>query len=175
MNKLDDILNLALKTHTLTEIARMAGMSYSHLRDVRRGRRPATPALERGVARAARRLTYARSNVRMEIATIYQVVQALCAIALGIDPAAVQDSDPSAKRAANKDWRDAAFARWLAQSLLNSGLGISQIEVARASGVTKQAVSLAMHAIEDKRDDPAFDALVTQLEFIVKPRRRNAQ
>ena len=166
MSQLDDILAPALKTHTLTEIARMAKMSYSHLRDVRRGRRPATPELLAQLGIAVRRLKLRGIDVKLERRAIYRVVLALTAQSLGLDPVSVQVSDPGAKKAANREWREASLARWMAQYLLNTKLNMPQAQVARASGVTKQAVSLAMREIELKRDDPEFDARLAKLEDV---------
>lgn len=175
MNAINDILRPILKTHTLSQVARIAAINLSHLSDVRAGRRPATAALLYRLGVAVRQLKQAGLDPRLVRPAIYRVVLALTADALGLNVLEVLRSEPGAKRAANKEWRDASFARWLAQYLLNTRLNMKQAEVARASGVTKQAVSLAMREIENRRDDPAFEQVLAHMEIILRGDLADAQ
>lgn len=56
-----------------------------------------------------------------------------------------------------------AHCRMRAFYLTVTALDLSMSEVGRAIGLTKQAVSKAMRAVEDARDDPATDALLDQV------------
>lgn len=58
-------------------------------------------------------------------------------------------------------WLAAARARQAAIYLVHATLACSQAELGRAFGVSKVAIHLAVRAVEDRRDDPAFDALLT--------------
>ncbi|MCE7026409.1 hypothetical protein [Jiella avicenniae] len=55
-------------------------------------------------------------------------------------------------------------ARALALYLAHTGANLSIARVSRASGRTKQRVSFLCHLIEDRRDEPAFEVLVSRAE-----------
>jgi transcriptional regulator with XRE-family HTH domain len=93
----------------------------------------------------------------------YRMALAMAAEALGMDVALVHRSDPKKRATHSEAWMRAAEVRRLAIYLLNAGTGFSQSEVARAAGMTKQGVCEAMKAFENRRDDPAFDALLEKL------------
>jgi transcriptional regulator with XRE-family HTH domain len=168
MTALAHLLDPELGRFTLAEIAHAAEIDPAYLSNLRAGRKnpgPRTIArLRHAIARLKQRCTEGPSAD----VVAYRAVLAISAKALNLDAKEVLASDPHARKAACKGWRDACLARWLAQALLNSGLNIRQADVARASGVTRQAVSLAMREIENRRSEPAFDALVTELEDCLK-------
>lgn len=167
MRDITALLAPALEKYSLAEIARMAEMSPAYLSHLRSGRRNAKPSTLARVRMGIARLRTKQIGGNHEAIVIYRVTLAMCATTLGLDAALIQVSDPGAKRASNKEWRDASFARWLAQYLMNTGLGMKQTYVARVAGVTKQAVSLAMQEIELKRDDPEFEAMISRLEHSI--------
>lgn len=59
---------------------------------------------------------------------------------------------------------DIAPARHLYWYLLNTVLGLSFEEVAQLVGFNRRAVRYGVRRVEDRRDDSAFEALVTSLE-----------
>jgi chromosomal replication initiation ATPase DnaA len=59
---------------------------------------------------------------------------------------------------------DAALARQIAMYLAHVAFEMSLQRVATAFDRDRSTVSHACHVIEDRRDDPAFDALIDALE-----------
>lgn len=57
-----------------------------------------------------------------------------------------------------------AFARQVAVYLTHTIAGFTLTDVARAFGRDRTTAAHACHVIEDRRDDPAFDARLTALE-----------
>lgn len=62
-----------------------------------------------------------------------------------------------------------AGARHLCWYLMHTGLGMRQRDVARFFDVERRALQYGIRRVEDRRDDPAFDALVTELERKIEP------
>jgi hypothetical protein len=139
-----------------------AGLQGYYYRRLLRGDFAPTPAtlarLRTGLARCRARQTDDRAMV-----LAYRLALALAAHVLGLDPARCQDQDPARRASFSREWMAASEARRLALYLLNAGCGFSQSAVARAAGMTKQAVSLACREIEDRRSDRAFDELADRL------------
>jgi hypothetical protein len=71
---------------------------------------------------------------------------------------------------ARATWRRASAIRQAAIYLTNTALGVPQFRLARALDLTAAAVCLAIRAVEDRRDDAAFDAVLTQTEILVTGR-----
>lgn len=83
---------------------------------------------------------------------------------LSLDLAVVKASEPSRRATACHSWRQQAYVRQLALYLANQATGLPQAELARAIGVTRAAVCAAVREVEDRRDEPTFDALVAAIE-----------
>ena len=162
--QLDDILKPIEGRASLNDVARLSGLHINHLYDLRNGRNQATPATMARVRFAVSRIMRRQTEGEIDFTALYRMSLALAALAFNLDPAQVQVSDPSAKKSNAKNWRDASDARRLAQYVLNTGLGLRQADVARAAGVTKQAINQAAAEIENKRENPEFDALVMRVE-----------
>lgn len=62
----------------------------------------------------------------------------------------------------------AARARQVAMYLMYVTSGISLAKVALAFGRDRSTVAHACHQIEDRRDDPAFDAWIEQLQTVIE-------
>lgn len=94
----------------------------------------------------------------------YRLALIVAAHVLGHDAAAAQAADPARRATQCPDWMKAAEVRRLALYLLTSECGFSQSEVARAAGLTKQAVSEICKDMEAIRDEgSAFEAMVDTL------------
>jgi chromosomal replication initiation ATPase DnaA len=59
---------------------------------------------------------------------------------------------------------DAALARHVAMYIAHTSFSLPLSSVAEAFGRDRSTVSYACHSVEDRRDQPAFEALVTALE-----------
>ena len=71
-------------------------------------------------------------------------------------------------RARTRRSRAAAFARQVAMYLAHVGAGLSLARVAAAFGRDRSTVSHACHLIEDRREDPQFDAWIEALEEMMR-------
>lgn len=58
---------------------------------------------------------------------------------------------------------DGVKARHLALYLVNTELAIRPATLARLFGVTRAAMTMALRAVEDRREDPAFDSAVSAI------------
>lgn len=63
---------------------------------------------------------------------------------------------------------DAAFARQVAMYLCHTAFELSLARVATAFERDRSTVAYACHAIEDRRDDPGFDAWLANLEAMLR-------
>jgi chromosomal replication initiation ATPase DnaA len=61
-----------------------------------------------------------------------------------------------------------AFARQVAMYLTHVGFGLSLQRVGIAFARDRSTIAYACHAIEDRRDDAAFDDLLDQLEAAIR-------
>jgi transcriptional regulator with XRE-family HTH domain len=93
-----------------------------------------------------------------------------CAQAAGIPVPDALNVNPHANRPRDLNWIAAMRVRQLAVYLVITEGNVRGAELARAIGTTKQAVSKALRAVEDRRDDPALDRL---LEIVAELLRGN--
>lgn len=105
--------------------------------------------IEAGEGRSARR---GESAVRK--------VEAMVASAFALGPGAIRD--PRRGRAA------AAFARQVAMYLAHTRLGLSFTEAGAYFGRDRTTAAHACRTVEDKREDPAIDAIVDFLERAIE-------
>jgi hypothetical protein len=90
-----------------------------------------------------------------------RLVIALVSFATGVSEAAIM--------APNRGPGEIARARQMAMYLLHTSLSASYGEVARAFCRDRTTVSHACRLIEDMRDDPRQDALLSRLESVLAP------
>lgn len=86
--------------------------------------------------------------------------RSLVAYALKVDPAEIDAPTRRSKRA--------AFARHAAMYLVHVGFELSLTRVGAAFGRDRTTAAHACRRIEDKRDEPEFDALMDELEACVR-------
>ncbi len=89
-----------------------------------------------------------------------RLTRTLVAYALGVPE---QDMDAITRRTAN-----VAFGRQVAMYLAHISFELSLSRVAMAFGRDRTTVSHACHLVEDRRDDPKFDALLEGLESVLR-------
>lgn len=75
---------------------------------------------------------------------------------------------PQAIEAPTRGARAVAFARQTAMYLAHVSFGMSLSRVATAFGRDRSTVAHACQVIEDRRDEPVFDARVEQLEAFLR-------
>jgi transcriptional regulator with XRE-family HTH domain len=74
-------------------------------------------------------------------------------------------ADPARRANGDREWHRAARVRRLGFWIASQIFGMRSAELARAAGVTKAAVSLALRELEDGRDaDPELDRIMTSIE-----------
>lgn len=153
----------------MSRLCVLAGVHYSSVWRVRRGHgRRLYPGT---LARLRRALAGKPAQVRtppppVMIRTVYRGF--MLAIAqeffpgLPADAAAIEAlaQDPALSANPNVKWAAAAKARSLAVYCTVIELNLPGAQVARAVGVTRQAVSVMLRRVEDLRDDPAIEALI---------------
>ncbi|WGD31303.1 helix-turn-helix domain-containing protein [Ancylobacter sp. WKF20] len=86
---------------------------------------------------------------------------------LGADAALALADDNGCSRPMDPAWLKAARARMLAFYLAHVELQVSLTALAEACGTSKQRVHKATRTVEDMRDDPAIDALLTRAAVAV--------
>ncbi|WP_083226687.1 helix-turn-helix domain-containing protein [Methyloligella halotolerans] len=75
--------------------------------------------------------------------------------------------EPDELKAATRGPARAAFARQTAMYLAHVGCGLSLTDVGRAFGRDRTTVAHACGVVEDQRDEPEFDFMLTHLERAV--------
>lgn len=153
-----------LRAVPVSELARLSGLHPNYIANIKSGLRNPKPATLAKLRLVAVRIRTRQIEAPLAVVLAYRATLALACSKLGVDPAMAQNSDPARKQTQNPEWRSAANARRLAQYLMNTTMGFRQVEVARAAGVTKQAINQAMREIEDEREGAIFDTLVKSLE-----------
>lgn len=98
---------------------------------------------------------------------LYRATLGHVAAAMGVDADEVVAQDHRRGATADPRYRLLAQARQATIYLLNQGVdseAVRQRRLADMLGMTPAGVCLAIRSVEDRRDDPAFDALMRRLE-----------
>jgi chromosomal replication initiation ATPase DnaA len=74
------------------------------------------------------------------------------------------DVEAQAMKAPTRGERDIAFARQTAMYLAHVALGMTLSQVARGFGRDRTTARYACRVVEDRREEPAFDAQVRGIE-----------
>ncbi|MBV1706287.1 MAG: hypothetical protein KGQ37_03680 [Hyphomicrobiales bacterium] len=104
------------------------------------------------------------------IGAVFRGYAAHFAALAGLDAGAALASDPGRRANASPEWRAAALVRAQALYCTVTELNVNGARVARAIGMTRQAVSQALRRIEDMRDDAAFDAALDAAAALISGR-----
>lgn len=111
------------------------------------------------------KLSYAGDKGPISVHATYKASLVIAAAQLKMDAKAVFYSDPARKATADREWLAHARVRRVAYWIATQMLGFGVTDVARAAGVTKQAVSNAIKDLEDD-DDPEIRRVCRQLEEV---------
>ena len=98
----------------------------------------------------------AQPKIRL-VFTAWRTVLALVAAREGVDAAMIWTHDPQKRATLDPDWLRAARLRARATYLAHTVLGLKQADLARALGMTPQAICQTCRAVEDERDNARVD------------------
>lgn len=146
----------------LAALAQVSASYYSELLASRHQPSPAVVARLWQALRAHERDASGGEGVAA-LRQLYVAHVALVAPLYAVTAEAVLSSDPRAGLTADDGWRRARHAAQAAMYAVNVVLGYRQASVARALGLTKAGVCLAVRAVEDRRDDPGLDGYFDRL------------
>jgi transcriptional regulator with XRE-family HTH domain len=157
---------------TIEATARAAGIAVRRVMEWRSGasvpRRSNLARYQQAIRRAGRTL----SGQDRLLLNLWDAVLVLVAREHGVCPATVRGHEPALRATRSPVWVQQQRVRWEAIYLLNTVFGVQQADIAKALGVTRQAVQQAVRAIEASRDgdldadfplDAALDARLTGL------------
>jgi hypothetical protein len=144
----------------LASMAAMSLRSYTYLlADPDRAATAIVDRLERAFDRLGKAPRTDLLEVELVRATYRGFVVVLCDH-FDVTPDDVAGADPRAGATADPHWRACAHVRQAAIYLTNTALGLKQRRLAEVLELTPAAVCLALQAVEDRRDDPEFDAAI---------------
>lgn len=155
---------------TVTSLCATAGVAESHYyRLMARQHSPRASTISRlSMALHRYRIGFGAEAGELAPHAALKVTMVLAAFCLKADARAALDADPARRATSNAEWMEAARVRRVAIYIANQFLGFTQSDLARAAGVTKQAVYTGITEMEDERDnDAALKALLDQLEEVL--------
>lgn len=154
----------ALLHITQTELCREAAIDKGTYSLIKRGKRTPQRRILIRLARALDRLIYRRPAPAPDMVQgFYRGACVLFAREFGLDPGAVVGEAVASRSNLDPKVAAAARARRLAFYLTVNAYDVPRSIVARQVGFSKQAASKALKEIEDARDEPAFNAIVTRI------------
>jgi len=168
----DDFLMMEDKRKSLNItqeiLERRAGLSNGYYSRLLYGRRQGSAEVMRRLQMALNRLAAGQYGgmdaLLQKDQAIIKLAIALICEAQGLEAAAVQGQRPEMRATGSALWLRAARVRGEAWSLVNGVFGLRGVEIAKAAGVSKAAVSVALRKVEERREDGAYDAQMTRLE-----------
>ncbi|MEM7067940.1 MAG: hypothetical protein AAF478_03575 [Pseudomonadota bacterium] len=105
------------------------------------------------------------ANGGRDVLPVYLAICALVSRDLKVSMEIIRANPPSMKASGNPDWMAAAKVREITIYLVNTAIGLKQVQIARALGVTQAAISQTCRKIEDTRDeDNTLESLLVRLE-----------
>lgn len=153
---------------SIADVARRAGITDRTYANYRAGARTLRPATARALWRALQ-MAGAPSETGPDEHTRrhYRLVLALLAERHGVALPDVERHDPARRATNDPDWMRAARLRRLAVYLCNTAFALPQAELARVTGLSPAAVSLACADIEQERDEPATERMLDDLTTLL--------
>ena len=157
---------------SVSELSKRAGVAYSTYWFIRTGRvKPMRKTLEKYAAglSASPKVKPRAPFDELALAAYRGHVAAISA-KLGADPAEVVASIPSRSATQDAKWALAAKVRSLAIYCTVVEFNLPGAVLARAIGMTKQAVSWNLKRVEDLRDDPTVDDIIESVGRLIAAR-----
>lgn len=143
------------------DLCRRAGVSVRNWYRVLRGEQAPSDMLLAALRRGLGEIAAAKPPA--VIKSYHRLVMRLLAAAQGLDPDAVVAADLSVQRPQVPAWLAAARVHNMAIYLTTVELEVENADFARALGISREAVRKARARVEDLREDPAIDALLTAI------------
>lgn len=159
------LADIERKALSLCEIERVAGLGQRHFYQMQIGRKSLSRRVFVRIRLAIARIQRAdRHHDGQHAAAAYRLALATVARKMGADPRLVLDADPAKRATADPAWLQAAKIRRVALYIANIYLDVPQAELARAAGMSKAAVSIAMNEVEEMRDTEELEQLLAPIE-----------
>ena len=160
------------------DVLRAAQLCPRYLYRVRRGAKPLTSRttmriklaiaeLKRAQREAGReKLTDGKQPSASKVAAQYRMAIGFVAVVAGVKPQFILSADPNRRATADPAWLRAANLRRIGLYIANIYLNVPQADLARAAGMSKAAVSVAMNDVEDDRDrgNVEIEAILSAVE-----------
>lgn len=152
---------------SIARLSLAAGVGIATYRRLRHGHGLPSGRTLRALDRALRRLATAPAGAAgaSEDAALWRLSVIVVSADLGLNPAHVLDRADTPGIGAG--WKKTAIARHRALYLLVTAHGLPMVRAAAAAGISKQAVSKALRAVEDSRDDDATDHALDRLATLM--------
>lgn len=147
-------------------LAAEAGTSRSHYDRLIAGHR-VNPAVAARFQRALTRIGRIGAGAPPAADLIYRLCVVLMAAEGNVDPRDVLQQDPSRRATSDPQWMKAALVRSLGIYAANVLCGLSQVDLAKVSGMTPAAVSLALRRVEDYLEDLPDSHALGALEAVL--------
>lgn len=154
---------------TIEQVCDVAKVARSHYFDLKSGKHAPRASTVMRLQQALLRFKVGFGDEAAALApvTAFKAVLVLIAFMTKTDAKTAINSNPQRRAVQDKAWADAAHCRQVACHVCNGLFGLRTADIARAAGLTKGAVSLAVSTIETRRDsDAKLDALLDQLEEV---------
>ena len=151
-------------------LVRAAGLSESQYRRYLRGRCEVAASVARRLVAALARLARSSSPASMPETGLLAAYSGFLMHAAGFYGLTAPETRfllQGEERTGDPRWLAAARARQAAIYLTITAVGTSQHRVAKALALTPSAVCQALRAVEDRRDEEAFDAMIIEAEMNV--------
>ena len=157
---------------SVSELSKRSGVAFSTYWFIRTGRtKPTLKTLQRY---AAGLVAVPKAKPHSQLQTLalaaYRGHVAGISAKLGIDPAEVVASIPSRSAVHDPKWAKAAKVRQLAIYCTVIEFNLPGAVLARAIGMTKQAVSWNLKQVEELRDDPTVDEIIESCGRLIAAR-----
>ncbi|GGE79280.1 hypothetical protein H1W37_19355 [Stappia taiwanensis] len=153
---------------TLLQLCSASGVSLAHYGRLRGGEHAPRPATLSSLAIGLRRLCNGSANDAGQAFQLYRLAVVLVAQEAQADPMQVLAHDPSRRATSDPEWMTAAQVRRRALYIAHVCCGVSQADLARVSGMTAAAVSLAVNAIEDTRESDDDGSVISAIERVMQ-------
>lgn len=160
-----DALSAGIGIGAVCRAANMSDRNFYYLKTGQQTARSGTlRRLDIGLSRAkmAQKLGAGGASER----SVYMLCVYAVAQFMRVSADVVLSHDPAKRATSDVEWMAASKVRRLALYVASVATGMKQAEVARAAGMTRAAVCIALKQIEDDRDDAVLDAFLTSLEKV---------